>query len=72
VVLDSVVPPQLNLLEGFWPNAAAGYRALFDACAADAACHTAFPDLDREFRTLVTQLTPSRAPSRSPTRPVAR
>src|SRR5919112_6091912 len=69
VVLDSVVPPQLNLLDGFWPNAAAGFRALFDACAADAACHTAFPDLESEFRTLVTQLTaqPRTIPITDPT-----
>jgi pimeloyl-ACP methyl ester carboxylesterase len=69
VVLDSVVPPQLNLLEGFWPNAAAGYQALFDACAAEVACHTAFPDLEREFRTLVTQLTaqPRTLPITDPT-----
>ncbi|MDT0353111.1 alpha/beta fold hydrolase [Pseudonocardia charpentierae] len=69
VVLDSVVPPQLNLLDGFWPNAAAGYRALFDGCAADAACHTAFPDVESEFRTLVNQLTaqPRTIPITDPT-----
>src|SRR3712207_8801561 len=27
VVLDSVVPPQLDLFDGFWPNAAVGYQA---------------------------------------------
>ena len=57
VVLDSVVPPQLNLLDGFWPNAAVGYRALFDACAQDTACNSAFPELESQFHTLVDQLT---------------
>jgi pimeloyl-ACP methyl ester carboxylesterase len=57
VVLDSVVPPQLNLFDGFWPNAAAGYRALFDACTQDTACNSAFPEVESQFQTLVTQLT---------------
>jgi pimeloyl-ACP methyl ester carboxylesterase len=57
VVLDSVVPPQLNLFDGFWPNAAAGYRALFDACAQDTACNSAFPDVENQFQTLVNELT---------------
>ena len=43
LVLDSLVPPQVNLIEGFWPNAAEGYRALFDACAAQPACAGAYP-----------------------------
>lgn len=34
VVLDSLVPPQTNLMKQFWPSAAEGYRALFDGCAA--------------------------------------
>jgi pimeloyl-ACP methyl ester carboxylesterase len=69
VVLDSLVPPQLNQLEGFWPSAAAGYRALFDACAADTGCHTAFPNVESEFRSLVTQLTaqPRTIPITDPT-----
>jgi pimeloyl-ACP methyl ester carboxylesterase len=57
LVLDSLVPPQVNLLEEFWPNAAAGYRALFDACAAQPACHAAYPDLEAEFVALVNELT---------------
>ena len=56
LVLDSLVPPQLNLFEGFWPNAAAGYRALFAACAAQPACHGAFPNLEAEFVALVNEL----------------
>ncbi len=56
VVLDSVVPPQLNLMDGFWPNAAEGYRALFDACAAQPACTSAFPDVEAQFNALVTEL----------------
>lgn len=44
-------------MNGFWPNAAEGYRALFDACAAEAACASAFPNVETEFTTLVTSLT---------------
>ena len=57
LVLDSLVPPQDNLMNGFWPNAAEGYRALFDACAAEPACSSAFPDVESEFTSLVTSLT---------------
>ena len=56
LVLDSLVPPQDNLMKGFWPNAAEGYRALFDACAAEPACASAFPDVESEFTSLVTSL----------------
>lgn len=49
LVVDSLVPPQVNLIEGFWPNAAEGYRALFEACASQPACAAAYPDLPNEF-----------------------
>jgi pimeloyl-ACP methyl ester carboxylesterase len=56
VVLDSVVPPQENVLEGFWPSAANGYRQLFDDCAADPACAAAYPTLEADFTALVRDL----------------
>jgi pimeloyl-ACP methyl ester carboxylesterase len=56
VVVDSLVPPQVNAIEGFWPNAAEGYRALFDACAAQPACAAAYPDLAGEFAATVQRL----------------
>ena len=56
LVLDSVVPPDVNLVAGFWPNAALGYRALFDGCAAEPACHAAYPNLESAFNVLVHQL----------------
>ena len=57
VVLDSVLPPQVNLIAQGWPNAALAYRSLFDACASQPDCATAFPSLEREFRSLVNTLT---------------
>jgi pimeloyl-ACP methyl ester carboxylesterase len=56
LVLDSLVPPQVDLVEGFWPNAADGYRAVFDACAAQPACAAAYPDLAAEFPATVARL----------------
>lgn len=57
LVLDSVAPPQNNLLTHMWGSAAAGYRAVFDACAAQPACAQAYPDLADEFTTTVVRLT---------------
>jgi pimeloyl-ACP methyl ester carboxylesterase len=57
MVLDSVVPPQLNLIQEFWPAAQRGYQAVFDACAAQPACHAAYPNLQAEFTAAVNRLT---------------
>jgi hypothetical protein len=59
-VLDCLVPPQGNLVEGFWPNAADGFRALLEACAAQPACAAAYPDLEEEFTATVVRLARSR------------
>ncbi|MGZ6839042.1 MAG: alpha/beta fold hydrolase [Frankiaceae bacterium] len=56
VVLDGAVPPQLNLLDNFWAAAAAGWRAVFDACTAQPACHQAYPDLEAEFTAAANRL----------------
>jgi hypothetical protein len=50
------LPRAHNLIDGLWPNAAAGYRALFDACAAQAACAAAYPDLRAKFTATVRRL----------------
>ncbi|ODU05615.1 MAG: hypothetical protein ABS81_07175 [Pseudonocardia sp. SCN 72-86] len=57
VVLDSVVPPQVNTLESFWPSAASGLDALFAACAAQQACAAAYPTLRDDFFRLANDLT---------------
>ena len=57
IVLDSVVPPQSNALLGFWPSAASGLNALFDACAAQPACRAAHPNLRDDFFRLARDLT---------------
>jgi pimeloyl-ACP methyl ester carboxylesterase len=60
VVLDSVAPNTVNLIDQFWPNAAHGFRALFDGCAAQPPCAEAYPRLASELTTAVNQL--SRTP----------
>jgi pimeloyl-ACP methyl ester carboxylesterase len=59
VVLDSVVPPQNNLLTHLWASAAGGFKAVFDACAAQSRCAGAYPDLENEFTTTVQRLAKS-------------
>jgi pimeloyl-ACP methyl ester carboxylesterase len=56
VVLDSVAPPQNNLLTHLWGSAAGGYQAVFDACAAQPTCAQAYPDLANEFTATVARL----------------
>jgi pimeloyl-ACP methyl ester carboxylesterase len=56
IVVDSVVPPQVNLIEQFWPSAAEGQAALFAACADQPDCARAYPDLADEFTATVNRL----------------
>lgn len=56
VVLDSVVPPQSNLLAHLWASAAGGLTAVFEACAAQTSCAAAYPNLKAEFTATVQRL----------------
>ncbi|WP_214321813.1 alpha/beta fold hydrolase [Nonomuraea sediminis] len=56
MVLDSVVTPHLNLLDGLWLNAADQYKAMFAACTAQPACRAAYPGLRAEFTATVRRL----------------
>lgn len=47
VILDSVVPLQTDMGVQFIGNADRAFQGLFDACAADEACKTAYPDLEK-------------------------
>jgi pimeloyl-ACP methyl ester carboxylesterase len=73
VTLDSVVPPSVVSLSGFWPNARDGFDDLFGACAAQPACRKRHPGLEATFTRLVRRLeahpvTPSRRRPRAPRR----
>lgn len=49
VVLDSTVPLQSNLYIEVAANAQRSFDTLFDGCAADRACASAYPDLRKVF-----------------------
>lgn len=54
VVLDSVFPPNANVLLEDTLSAYLALARVFDACAADAACSVAYPDLEAVFLQVVT------------------
>ncbi len=56
VVLDSTYPLQVNLFAEVPANATRAFNVFFDSCAADAACSSAYPDLETVFFDLVQEL----------------
>ena len=56
VVLDSVVPPSLNIVDRWWEAPASGLAAIFQACAGQTACAAAYPDLAAVFTKTVNTL----------------
>lgn len=57
VVLDSVSPPNLNIVENWWSAPAGSFHGIFAACAAQPACAAAYPNLETDFYDTVTRLT---------------
>lgn len=55
-VIDGVVPGQAKLLGDGTPNIDALFSHVFAACAADAKCNAAYPNLDATLATLKTKL----------------
>jgi pimeloyl-ACP methyl ester carboxylesterase len=53
VVLDSVLPPEVNFDEAASVNLVRALNAVFDGCAVDRDCGRAFPDLRERFAALV-------------------
>lgn len=53
LVLDSVLPPEVNYDEAASANVRRALHAVFGGCAADPACGRAYPDLSRRFTTLI-------------------
>ncbi|AQH02396.1 hypothetical protein A9R05_25895 [Burkholderia sp. KK1] len=56
VVLDSVSPPTVNIVETWWSAPASSFRAIFAACAAQATCANAYPNLVADFTATVNRL----------------
>ncbi len=55
VVLDSVLPTTYTIPANWW-NARYGFKNIFNACAAEAACNAAHPHLEETFTRLVNKL----------------
>ena len=56
VVLDSVSPPNDNIVEKWWSAPASSFKAIFAACAAQPACAAAYPNLEADFTATVNRL----------------
>ena len=59
VILDGVVPPQLNFIPLVPQETDRVFTSLFDACAADAGCSADYPNLEQRFFKLVDRLSES-------------
>src|SRR5207249_1804874 len=55
-IVDGVVPPQGNMTTGVPFSEDRAFTELFKACAADATCNTAYPNLEDTFFNLVAKL----------------
>ena len=53
VILDGVLPPQVNLTETTYANAASALEALFRYCEADRECAQRYPDLEQDLWQMV-------------------
>lgn len=56
VILDSVYPPNINAYTDQPLNNADAIQALLDGCAANKACHEAYPTLSEHFYELIDEL----------------
>ncbi len=56
VVLDSTYPLTVDLYDTLPSNGLRSFRAVFDACAADAECDATYPDLENRFYETIDRL----------------
>lgn len=56
VLLDSVLPPSVNYDETSVDSVIRSLNLIFTACKADAECNTAYPNLEKQFYSLVQKL----------------
>jgi pimeloyl-ACP methyl ester carboxylesterase len=56
VILDSVLPPQVDYHTSYAHNAYWAVQAVFEACAADTYCSESYPDLEATFYQVVDEL----------------
>ncbi|MEQ8673889.1 MAG: alpha/beta hydrolase [Aggregatilineales bacterium] len=53
VVIDSVYPPEVNSITTGPEDTVRAFTYLFDACAADADCNAAYPNLEADFYAMI-------------------
>ncbi|MBN1318839.1 MAG: alpha/beta fold hydrolase, partial [Anaerolineales bacterium] len=56
VVLDSIIPPEVNFIKEGLNSTQSALSALFECCAADPVCNRTFPDLESVFYEVVGRL----------------
>jgi pimeloyl-ACP methyl ester carboxylesterase len=56
VILDSVIPPEIDRPVETAPAVAGALASVFAACAADADCNAAYPQIAERYQTLVARL----------------
>ncbi|MEV6953718.1 alpha/beta fold hydrolase [Streptomyces sp. NPDC051183] len=56
VAIDSLSPPQVTILPWGWSSAREGIDTVFDACAAEPACKSRYPDLHKTLNEQVRKL----------------
>jgi pimeloyl-ACP methyl ester carboxylesterase len=56
VILDGVVPTSSNFIASLPDNETRVYAELFNACASDAVCAAAYPNLEARYQAVVDQL----------------
>ena len=56
VVIDAVLPPNINPLETGWRAASESATAIYEACAAQPDCHAAFPEGRAEYTRVINDL----------------
>lgn len=49
IIIDSIEPPEINWLAEMLKSTHNFLNTVFSACAEDAACHAAYPDLEKAF-----------------------
>jgi pimeloyl-ACP methyl ester carboxylesterase len=56
LAIDAVLPPHINPIENGWRAALESSTAIYDACAAQPACHAAFPEGRAEYIQVINDL----------------
>lgn len=59
VIVDAVLPPQIDPIETGWRAALESSTAIYDACAAQPACNAAFPEGRAEYVRVINELAAS-------------